>query len=121
MRIKPSFIRSFLLYLFLFAAHQGMAQQKPLASAKDHLRNFYRQTLQLDSVKAEQVAQIQDSYKADMKLAMGDSLLTVEGRRNKFQTLMEQKNQQLRKILSPAQQEKMIPHSERALPPVKKD
>ena len=97
------------------------AQETTPAKQRQQLRTHYRQTLQVDSAKAERVAQIQENYKTSMKLAMADSSLNDHARRAKFQALMEDKNIQLRKFLSPAQQEKIIPHAERALPAVKKD
>lgn len=79
-------------------------------------RNFYRKTLQVDSVKAEHVSQVQDSYKASLKLVMADTSLNEAARRAKIGALMEAKNQKLRALLSPAQQEKIIPSTEREAP-----
>lgn len=76
-------------------------------------RNFYRKTLQVDSAKADQVALVQSNYKAALNAIMIDTSLREEGRRAKVKALIDGKNQQLRQLLSPAQQEKMIPTTER--------
>lgn len=90
--------------------------KKPLTEAqKQRLqqRSFYRRSLQVDSAKADQVAQVQDTYKANLKAVMADTSLSVEGRRAKIKALIDGKNQQLKGLLTPAQQEKMIPTTER--------
>ncbi len=74
---------------------------------------FYRKTLQVDSAKSVQVARIQDSYKAGMSQLMADTSLHEEVKRVRIKTLMDAKNQQLRQLLNPAQQEKIIPSTER--------
>jgi len=97
----------------------GYSQQKPDSLKLKQSRQqhaFYRSSLQVDSVKAQKVAQIQDSYKADMKLLMADTGLNEAGKRAKIKVLMNVKNQQLRLILNPAQQAKIIPTTEREQP-----
>lgn len=120
--MKKKIYLKILLTVFISGlALSGYGQDSDLKKQKQQLRTHYRQTLQVDSAKAERVAQIQESYKTSMKLAMADSSLNDHTRRAKYQALMEEKNIQLRKFLSPAQQEKIIPHAERAVPAVKKD
>lgn len=116
-----TYLKVIMLISITCLAMSSYGQDKELQKAKQQQRNFYRQSLQLDSVKAEQVAQIQESYKTSLKLVMADSTLNEAGRRVKVQGLMGEKNQQLRKLLNPAQQEKMIPSSERLYQPLKKD
>lgn len=77
---------------------------------------FYRHILQTDSVKAGQVAEIQRDYKSGMALLMGDTSLSEVGKRAKMGELVEAKNAKLRSILSPAQQERIIPSTERMRP-----
>jgi hypothetical protein len=101
---------------------EAYSQQKPdslkLRQARQQ-HTFYRKALQVDSAKAQRVSQIQDSYKAGMNRLMADTGLNEAGRRAKVKVLMDAKNQQLRLILSPAQQAKIIPTTEReqASPP----
>lgn len=76
-------------------------------------RNYYRKSLGVDSVKAAQVAQVQNSYKAALNLIVADTSLNEAARRAKIGALMEVKNQKLKGLLSPAQQEKIIPTTER--------
>ena len=77
---------------------------------------FYRRSLQVDSVKAQKVAQIQDDYKAGINALMADTALNKAGKQTKIKALMNSKNQQLRLILNPAQQAKIIPTTERERP-----
>ena len=114
-------LKTILTVVMAILVMNSYAQDGEAKKQKQQLRTHYRQTLQVDSVKAERVAQIQENYKTSMKLAMADSSLNDHTRRAKYQALMEEKNIQLRKFLSPAQQEKIIPHAERSLPAVKKD
>lgn len=76
--------------------------------------NYYRKTLQLDSVQADKVARIQDSYKASMHRLDADTTLSPEVRRLQIKQLMDVKNQQLRGLLTPDQQRKLIPVTETA-------
>lgn len=76
-------------------------------------RNFYRKTLQVDSVKAMQVSQVQSTYKLALYALNADTSLNEAARRVRIKALMEIKNQKLRNLLSPAQQEKIIPSTER--------
>jgi len=97
----------------------GYSQQKQDSLKQKRARQqhvFYRQTLQIDSAKAQKVAQIQESYKAGMNQLMTDTSLSDEGRRARIKALMDIKNQQLRLLLSPAQQAKIIPTTEREKP-----
>lgn len=92
-------------------------QRQPTEVQKQKLqRNFYRKTLQVDSVKAEQVSRVQDSYKVALKLVIADTSLNEAAKRVKIKALMDNKNQQLRRMLTPAQQEKIIPSTEREVP-----
>ena len=80
---------------------------------KQRQHNFYKRSLNIDSAKAVKVADIQDTYKAGMKKVVADQSLSQEARSAKIKALMEEKNQKLRAILSPTQQEKIIPTTER--------
>ena len=95
---------------------KGYSQQKPDSLKLRQVRQqhfFYRKELQVDSVKAQKVSQIQDNYKAGMHRLMTDTSLNEAGKRAKIKVLMDVKNQQLRLLLSPAQQDKIIPTTER--------
>ncbi|MNL75091.1 hypothetical protein D3C87_2008390 [compost metagenome] len=56
---------------------------------------------------------VQSNYKMALRAIMADTSLKVEGRRAKVKALIDGKNQQLRGLLTPAQQEKIIPTTER--------
>lgn len=96
---------------------QEINKGKPVVAAEQQRqkqeRNFYRKTLQVDSLKANQVSQIQDAYKAGLKAIIADTSLNETAKRARISALMETKNRQLRSMLSPAQQEKIIPSTER--------
>ena len=96
--------------------------EKPLGSKvhrQQQQQNFYRRVLLVDSVKAQKVSLIQDNYKAEINKLVADTGLNEAGRRAKIKVLMNAKNQQLRLILNPAQQAKIIPTTEleQPLPP----
>lgn len=118
--MKQQIYFTFLVFMLTGMAFgsYGQAQktQKPGNSTEVQQQklqqNFYRRTLQVDSAKAEQVSKVQDSYKASMKVVEADTTLNETSRRAKIRMLMEQKNQQLRQLLSPAQQRKIIPTTE---------
>lgn len=123
MNIQSYFKAIFTLIIVLFATvgyGQDRVKEQAALQQKRQLRSFYRSTLQVDSAKAEQVAEIQDTYKAGVKALMADTTFSPAWRQTKIQALVEIKNQQLRKLLSPAQQEKVIPGTERSQS-VKKD
>jgi hypothetical protein len=82
---------------------------------KKQQQNFYRRTLGVDSLKAEKVSNIQESYKIELKTLIADTSLNEVAKQAKINVLVEQKNKQLRTLLSPAQQEKIIPSTERKL------
>lgn len=114
-----TYILLFLLTVIVTSGYtqEQKKQQNPASTAIDkqkQQRNFYRKTLQVDSTKAEQVSKVQNAYKAAMKLMEADTSLSQDGRRAKIRALMEQKNQQLRQLLTPAQQRKVIPSTELA-------
>lgn len=76
-------------------------------------QNFYRRTLQVDSVKASQVAKIQASYKEALNAIVADTTLNDTARRVRIKAIMGLKNRQLEQLLTPAQQAKIIPTTER--------
>lgn len=106
---------SLLLFGIVTMCTNGYAQQKPSnqQKQKQEQRNFYRKTLQVDSVKADQVSQVQDNYKQEMKAIVADTSLNETARRARIQAVIEGKNQRLKQLLNPAQQEKIIPATER--------
>ena len=73
--------------------------------------NFYRSSLKVDSVKAAQVAKVQEEYKASMK-ELEEQKVGVEVRRQRIRVLMEKKNRRLAGILNARQQDLLIPSSE---------
>lgn len=109
---------SFLL-LTVLAVHSSAQEQKkqiPGNSGETKQReqlNFYRKTLQIDSVKAEQVSQVQDNYKQTLKAIIADTSLNEMARRVRIQAAIDGKNLHLKQLLSPAQQDKIIPTTER--------
>lgn len=118
--MKPSLYFTALLFMLTGMTFNVSAQEqknaKPAATEMQRQRqerNFYRKTLQVDSVKATQVSQVQDSYKTALKAVIADTSLNEAAKRVKIKALMETKNQKLRGLLSPAQQEKIIPGTER--------
>ena len=110
-----------LLFTSFFAlSGKSFAQTAKEVDQKREQRNYFRRTLQLDSVKAEQVVQIQADYKKGLAIIVADSGLTDAGRRAKIDFLINEKNRKLKGMLNIQQQQKAIPTSEREIPKVMK-
>lgn len=114
--MKPITITMLLTTVALFNAVNIYGQQRADSLKKKPGYEFYRVTLQVDSVTAGKVAQIQGNYKLGMTNLSAEVGLTDQFRRIRIRELVEAKNQQLRLLLSPAQQEKIIPTTEREQP-----
>ena len=104
---------AFLLGISAAQSQEKQERKAPVNGPRDRQAQFYRRSLGVDSAKASAVAGIQSAYKSGMAVLLRDSSLTDDGRRARVRELMEAKNSELRKILSPAQQEKVIPTTER--------
>jgi|GEM_PF-1205176 len=76
-------------------------------------RDHYRRTLGVDSVKAEQVLKVQAEYKSGVALIVADTSLNDAGKRVAIDRLIRLKNRQLEGLLTPAQQSRVIPTTER--------
>ncbi|TKC60163.1 hypothetical protein FBD94_14715 [Pedobacter hiemivivus] len=117
--MKLLFYFSFLILTGMVFNSYGQEQKHPkqeasiAAQRQKQERNYYRKGLGVDSVKAAQVTQVQGSYKAALNIIIADTSLNEAARRARISALMEVKNQKLRGLLSPAQQEKIIPGTER--------
>lgn len=94
-------------------AMSSFGQQRTELQKKRDQHLFYRRTLQVDSVKAAQVAKVQDDYKLALKTVLADSAQTQLVKRERIKALIDAKNQKLKQLLTPAQQEKIIPTTER--------
>lgn len=124
---KSTFIMKFRIYigLLLLVVTSFSLNSKAQESIKEHPiqveltkqkrdhRNFYRTSLKIDSAKAEQVLQVQETYKSNLKAISADSSLNIDNRRAKIKQLIDAKNQNLQRLLTPAQLEKLIPTTER--------
>ncbi|RKR84181.1 hypothetical protein BDD43_4408 [Mucilaginibacter gracilis] len=106
-----------ILSLILLISVRGYSQQIDTTKHKesDHHRmtRFISQRLNLDSVKAAQIVAIQDSYKAGMKQVISNGSLTETQKHRAIDSLVIKKNNSLSAILTPEQQEKIIPSTER--------
>ena len=113
MSIKLSYQILLTLVMAGFTINSYGQQQQDERTKERQQHNYYRNTLQVDSVKADQVMQVQNNYKRELNTVMADSSLNEQAKRVKIDALIKGKNRQLRKLLSPAQQEKIIPTTER--------
>jgi len=120
-------MKSFQYFLLLLSGITVMClnsygQVKPAQVQLQKLqqRNFYRKTLQVDSAKAEQVAQVQDNYKQALKAIIADTSLNETARRARIEVAIAGKNQRLKQLLNPAQQARIIPTTELSPSPVEK-
>lgn len=127
-------IRIFLIGTTFALASTTMAQQAPkkqdslgraakvgsrLEAPRDAVgrkkfeRDHYRRSLGVDSVKAEQLQKVHSDYKSGVGRVMADTSLNDAGKRAAIDRLIQLKNSQLEKLLTPAQQSKVIPTTER--------
>lgn len=105
-----------LISLFLITG--VYAQQRDTVKHKEseqhRMNRFIRQRLTVDSVKAEKINAIQDKYKASMKQVMGNGSLSENQKHRAMDSLVSRKNTALSALLTPEQQAKFIPSTERA-------
>lgn len=87
-------------------------QRMQFDSLKKNRPEFYRRALGLDSVEANRVSEIQDTYKRALYLVVQDSTLTLEACEERIGILMTERNRKLRGQLSPERQRKVIPSTE---------
>ena len=109
--MKPNFFLISLLFALILSFNTTYAQQQD--SLKQKLIKFYSKMLTTNPDTAKLVATIMDTYKESAKKVIADVTLSEEAKRIKFDGIVEEKNKKLALILSPAQQEKIIPSTER--------
>lgn len=86
---------------------------KDAAVRKKFERDHYRRTLGLDSARAEDLLRVQSEYKAAVARVVSDTSLSDVGKRAAIDRLIGLKNSQLERLLTPAQQLRVIPTTER--------
>jgi len=100
-----------LLFVSLLPTNKSYAQQQD--SLKQKKINYLTKVLSTDQQTAKQVASIMDTYKVSVKQVITDATLSEDARRVKINGLIEEKNKKLALFLSPTQQAKIIPTTER--------
>jgi len=100
-----------LLFVSLLPTNKSYAQQQD--SLKQKKINYLTKVLSTDQQTAKQVASIMDTYKVNVKQVITDATLSEDARRVKINGLIEEKNKKLALFLSPTQQAKIIPSTER--------
>ena len=110
--MKKTIFITLLAIIIIGLNQNSFAQSKEDTHRRDQ-RNHYRKTLLIDSNKAELVLKIQTDYKKAISTLDTDSSLTDAGRRAKIELLINEKNIRLKRILTPLQQSKLIPTTER--------
>jgi len=100
-----------LLFVSLLPTNKSYAQQQD--SLKQKKINYLTKVLSTDQQTAKQVASIMDTYKVSVKQVITDATLSEDARRVKINGLIEEKNKKLALFLSPTQQAKIIPSTER--------
>jgi len=100
-----------LLFVSLLPTNKSYAQQQD--SLKQKKINYLTKVLSTDQQTAKQVASIMDTYKVNVKQVITDATLSEDARRVKINGLIEEKNKKLALFLSPTQQAKIIPTTER--------
>jgi hypothetical protein len=109
--MKPHIYLISLLFASMLSVNTVYAQQQD--SLKQKMINFYSKVLTANTDTAKQVADIIDTYKQSAKKVIADATLSEGAIRIKFDSLIEEKNKKLERLLTPAQQAKVIPTTER--------
>lgn len=105
------------LSIILLLASLLVISTNTIAQERDSLKRrevqHLRQRLNIDEQKAQQVEKIQSDYKTALYELEKDSSLGEEQKRIQFRALVATKNRKLEQLLDAAQQQKMIPATER--------
>ena len=95
----------------MLSVSTSYAQQQD--SLKQKQINYFSRVLNASRDTAKQVTTIMDTYKESAKKVIVDATLSEEAKRVKIDGLIDEKNKKLEMLLSPAQQAKIIPTTER--------
>ena len=109
--MKLHFFLISLFFASMLSVTTSFAQQQD--SLKQKQINFFSRVLTVSQDTAKQVTTIMGTYKESVKKVIADASLTEEVKRVKIDGLIEEKNKKLELLLSPAQQAKIIPSTER--------
>lgn len=104
--------------IILFASI-AFASTAALAQKTDTLTqariSYISKDLAIDKDKATQVIAVMDNYKQKVKTLTAESKLSEVEKRAKFNQLVDEKNANLKKIVSDTQFEKIVPTTERPI------
>lgn len=94
-----------------FASTTAIAQKTDTLLKTNN--NYISKDVALDKDKATQVITVMDNYKQQVKTLTADDKLSDAEKRAKFNLLVDEKNANLKKIVSDKQFEKLVPTTER--------
>jgi hypothetical protein len=100
-----------LLIASTLSVSNSYAQQQD--SLKQKQVKYFSRILTVSQDTAKQVTTIMYTYKEGVKKVVADAALIEEVKRAKIDSLIEEKNKKLELLLTPAQQAKIIPTTER--------
>lgn len=109
--MKTYILLSSLFFASILSVNTSYAQQQD--SLKQKQVKFYSRVLNANQDTAKQVATIMDTYKEGVKKVVADATLSEEVKRARIDGLIEEKNKKFELLLTPAQQAKIIPTTER--------
>ncbi|HTK19289.1 MAG TPA: hypothetical protein VL442_07250 [Mucilaginibacter sp.] len=92
-----------LLLVLVFSLSRSYGQQRQQEMPRQRMHSFYKKTLNIDSVKAEQVLQIMLNYKTGVTQTVNSQSLDVDTKSKSIKALMNDKNRQLEAILTKEQ------------------
>lgn len=102
-----------LLFVMILSISNSYAQKQKQDSLNQKQVKFYSKTLAVGKDTAQLVFTIMDTYKESVKKVVADATLSEEIKRVKIDELIKEKNKKFELLLTPAQQEKIIPTTER--------
>lgn len=109
--MKISLFLLALLFVSIFSFSRSFAQQQDNQRQKQIM--YYSKILTTNQDTSMRVIIILSTYNESLIKVVGDNKFSEEAKRTKIEGLIEEKNKQLGLLLSPAQQEKIIPITER--------
>jgi hypothetical protein len=110
--MKKIFLVPVIIICNVFFANTAFGQKNDSLKTVQQTE-YIAKELTINKVTAQQVATIMDDYKTAANLLVNDKTITQQQLKEKFETLIDQKNIKLEKILTELQLQKIIPPSER--------
>lgn len=106
-------MKRMIIVIIVMAASIVKSHAQQADSVKINRIGFVRNLLKTDTSTARKACDIQDNYKQAVKLVLGNGAMSDPQKRAAIDSLMNEKNRQLKELLPEAQRSLLIPTTER--------